>query len=312
MTPLNADFVIDTQVVGSPQVDDAQFNRLVQLVCRMTAKPEFGDAWLAMPAFLELLATGDDEGRVRLLGRLLRLLKESGSRLKVLAPLRMLVRAEWGSENTWLWSPSHLEEVVTTAVANGTIEGSLLVELRDEFLGWKVAQKQRFLEQKKEWRGRFRSDPSFAADIERALEGWSSPQAYRECDDIARNLLEDAGQPESALDQAIQAPAKYLCTWMFALMVRLSQFAASIPGDVRQDRFKLFTQVLTPDRNDLTDANIAASGAQCGILITEDPGLQARVKLLHARNLVRLQAFGVDQLDRVWRPPGRRALARGA
>lgn len=304
----NADFVIDTQVVSNLVDDEARFRRVAALVGRMTEKPEFGSGWLAMSSFLELLAAGDSAHRIRLVACLLRLIREAQGRLKVLAPLPMLVNSEWSGREPLHWTPAHLDEVLSEAVEGGTTEGSILSAARDEFLAWKLAHREQFLEQLKERRVLFRSRPEFGADIERALSAWHAPQAYLECDDIARRLVGgDVGLSEAAFGPAVQAPQKYLHTWTFALLVRLAQFAASIPRDVIRERWAGLAGVLEPDKNDLTDANIAASAANCGILITEDQGLMARVNFLYANNLVRLQAFGVDLLDRQWRPPGFKA-----
>ena len=73
-------------------------------------------------------------------------------------------------------------------------------------------------------------------------------------------------------------PDGFLCLWTHALLVRLAQFAQTIPDDIRGREFPDLVQVLKPHENDLLDAYIAGCGAQCGILLTEDKGLTAKVQ----------------------------------
>jgi len=107
--------------------------------------------------------------------------------------------------------------------------------------------------------------------------------------------------------------------WTFALLARLAQVAQTLFGVDRPAFFRVVNEiarnseddmvrkrevpVFVPHRNDLSDAAIGASAATCGILITEDEQLGLRVNFLHAGDLVRTQAFRVDDLYLRWKAP---------
>jgi hypothetical protein len=301
----NADFVVDTNVLSNALDNEEILRRLIDLMQRMTAKKEYGSGWLAMPTFLEMLATTSRPKRIRLVELLFRLLQEVGGRVKIFAPFQMLVKAEWNDRVVPYWRSAHLKALTKEVLDTGDIEGTLLGEARDEFLAWKKTQRSQYLTTSLKWRQSFIKEPAFRADVERALKSWKAPEAYAECDDVALRIMRSDGrQPDTAFEKARQFPQDYLCTWTFSLLVRLSQFAQTVPSAIREAKFSEFGDVLKPNKNDLVDANIAASGAKCGILITEDKGLTARVNLLHQRNLTRLQAFGLKFLADNWRPPG--------
>lgn len=54
----------------------------------------------------------------------------------------------------------------------------------------------------------------------------------------------------------------------------------------------------------MADANIAALGARCGFLITQDSLLRERINFLHARGACRLQAFEFSDVEKNWNEPG--------
>jgi hypothetical protein len=301
----NADFVVDTNVLSNALDDGAILQRLIDLVQRMTAKEEYGSGWLAMATFLEMLATSNPKKRIQLVELFHHLLQVVGSRVKIFAPFQMLIEAEWSDRRVPYWKSAHLEAVTKEALNVGDIGGTFLGKARDEFLAWKKTQRTQYRKTTSKWRQLFVTNTAFRSSVEEALRNWKAPEAYATCDDVALGIMRSDGrQPDdTAFENARRCPKDYLCTWTFALLVRMSQFAQTIPGDIRQAKFSEFGDVLRPNKNDLVDANVAATGAKCGILITEDNGLMERVNLLYQRNLMRLQAFGLNFLADAWRPP---------
>jgi hypothetical protein len=82
------------------------------------------------------------------------------------------------------------------------------------------------------------------------------------------------------------SPERYLSTWTFASLFRIAQFAATIPVQERaKGSFGGYAKLLKSDKNDMTDATIAALGARCGFLITQDSDLRERITFLHERGV---------------------------
>jgi len=101
-------------------------------------------------------------------------------------------------------------------------------------------------------------------------------------------------------------PEKYLATWTFSLLVRVAQFAQTIPPTQKSvGPFGGYAKLLKSHNNDVIDATLAALGARCGFLITQNGGLHERINFLFARNVGRLQAFEFSDIEANWNPPYR-------
>ena len=94
----HADFVIDTNVLSNTRVDDSKFNRLLELVKRMTANDAYGCGWFAMTSLLELTAASNVEVQMGLLRRFLSVSREAHGRVRVMTSLPGLIDAEWKKE----------------------------------------------------------------------------------------------------------------------------------------------------------------------------------------------------------------------
>ncbi|MGH8614396.1 MAG: hypothetical protein ACREYF_20820 [Gammaproteobacteria bacterium] len=250
----HADFVIDTNVLSNTGVDESKFNKLLDLVKRMTSKDEYGCCWFAITSLLELTATKDLETQVGLLKRFLRLSREAGGRFRVLSPLPRLIEAEWKREDrVTYFDRVHLEALVQTSLEAGTLTGTPLGEIRDDFLLFKDRQLEEYESGSEKYVSQFKTDPRFREAVEAALRTWKAPEAYSLCDDLALRLMQHyAKLRESAFGAALKNPDDYLSTWAFALLVRLSQIAQTIPGERRATYFaELGLPNLKPNRNDI-------------------------------------------------------------
>jgi hypothetical protein len=81
----------------------------------------------------------------------------------------------------------------------------------------------------------YSTDPMVKEALKHALENVQFPDIFNWCDDIASGLIEDFAKldPVVALPRAKADPERYLATWTYALLVRVSQFAQTIPVDER-------------------------------------------------------------------------------
>ncbi len=102
----------------------------------------------------------------------------------------------------------------------------------------------------------------------------------------------------------------YPCIWTFSLLARLSQYAQTIEEGERKAKFAEFADLLEAHENDFIDADIVGTGAHCGMMITNDHGLIARLNRLHDANLIWIQAFTVSDALRAYNPPNGRVRNR--
>ncbi len=110
--------------------------------------------------------------------------------------------------------------------------------------------------------------------------------------------------PIEGLKLAKAKPNNYLATWTFSLLVRIAQFAQTVPTKERiAGPFGGYAKLLKSHENDIIDATLAALGARCGFLITQDGDLPERINFLFDRNVGRLQAFELSDIEANWHPP---------
>ncbi len=136
-----------------------------------------------------------------------------------------------------------------------------------------------------------------------------STEGLTQCDDIAGDLIAEANV-SLTVETAKVRHRDHPCIWTFSLLGRLAQYAQTITGEERTARFSALQDVLTPNPNDFIDADIAGTGAHCGMMITNDRCLIAKLNRLYDANLTRLQGFTVSDALAAYNPPNGRAQRR--
>jgi hypothetical protein len=253
---------------------------------------------------MELLATSSADNRRQLLSRFVSLSDAVGDRFRVLAPLPVLIKSEWQrSTRVTYFSRDDL-----IAVIKGDVDewapSSALMDIRADFIGFKERQ-QAEIATKAAKILEYQKQPRVLGAAESALRAWRAPEAYVQSRDRAEDVMcRYARLPIEAFAPALEQPDAYLSTWTFALLIRMWELVRILPAD---DRPRILSEcgfpLLKLDRNDLMDAAIAASAASCGFIITDDDGLATRIRFLHERQLIRLQAFSSEQVAANWREP---------
>jgi hypothetical protein len=295
MSPLrviwNADVLVDTNVLSRASRSEGRFWMLANTLRRMTAHPKMGSAHFSIASIHEWLASESQATQLQYLRTYRRLYKLLPNRIRVLGDIRQLIEGEWAR-------PPHsrgirgefLEDAIVQAVAQGTTTGTFFEKARESYVAWKKARQPGYAEEQTRFQHAYKTNETFRRSVQQALRHLG-PDSFTICDDLAARLIRDEGKrPESDVKIALGTPGKYLSTWTFALLRRLMQIAQTFPSDFRSFGGERFLDILKPSPSDFTDAEIAASGARCGILITEDKTLRARVDLLWNAELIRLQA----------------------
>jgi len=305
----HADVVIDTSAVSRAGTEEG-FRKLASLLDRMTKRKEYGKAWLPTVGFSEMLVTESADKLAGLLEGLKQLHKRLGDRFQLLCPLPLIIEHEWQEPpSSCAMEIGQLLPEIEQAARQRSLSGTRLDLARADFMRWRDGQKTSFEESMQDWTTAYQeqNNDGFRNSVDLALKQWKLPDAYDACDDLALALIkQDAKQadPTAALTKAKAEPKRYLATWTFALLARITQFSRTLPPDVRAKRYGGLAKVLKPHENDFTDAAIAACGARCGTLIANDRGLRDRVNHLADLNLIRLQAGDLDFIANCWRPPG--------
>ncbi|MFE8601771.1 hypothetical protein [Archangium violaceum] len=301
----NADFVVDTNVINWALDDHEYLRRLIDLLMRMTARPEYGKCWFALTSLVELLQTSKLARRTQLLECLLYVCGHLKDRIQFFAPLQTVLEGEWEDPPiTPTAKVVQVDPAIRRAIATGALGGTKLEEFTIENIEWRKKQKTNYQSDVSEWKRRYQSESVFRESVDDALKNFDAPRGFGFCDDIAAQVVASLPRhPSDALEKALTNPSRYRSTWTFALLVRLSQFAQTLPDDVKAREFGEYGDTLRAHLNDVADAAIAAVGASCGILITEDECLRERLNLLHDRGLGRTQGFSMEFLAKSWYPP---------
>jgi len=314
----NADVLLDSSVLSQAALAPGLYRRLALFTHRLTARQEFGKVWVPWTALQEMAATPDPKRR-DVLGVLLNLYRELGDRILLTGELNDMIAGEWATPpHAASCSVGNLEgELLACIRGNGA--GTKLDQLGRDFAAWRVKQRAQYVELMAKWTKRYLDDetrvateselkkPTFREAIAAALDKAREPaELYEFCDDLAGQLIEDYAQqdPTEGLKAAKAKPEKYLATWTFSLMVRIAQFAQTVPKRERSaGPFGGYAKLLRSHENDIIDATLAALGARCGFLITQDGDLRERTNFLFARKVGRLQAFEFSDIEASWHPP---------
>jgi hypothetical protein len=292
----NADVVVDTNVVSRASRSEGRFWVVANMLRRMTARPELGAVHFGIGSIDEWLASENEATQLQYLRTFRRLYKFLPNRLMMLGDVPSMIEGEWATPfHSRRVRAEFLDAEIAKVLDRGTIRGTVLEVARTRHLKRRADQQAAFDVERERFQKHYRTDEKFRTAIQQVLTNLG-PEAFTICDDLAAQLIVAHGKrPASAVKLALKNPGRYLTTWTFALLRRLSQFAQTFPNDLRSFAGDRFLEVLKPRPSDFADAEIAASGARCGLLITEDQTLMARINLLWNAELIRLQAVDTEE-----------------
>ncbi|SEN37549.1 hypothetical protein SAMN05444354_1474 [Stigmatella aurantiaca] len=308
----NADVLFDSNVIRANNSLAEQ--KLLALTDLLVEHPDQGNVWFSLLSLSEMLGPRKASRQIEVLSRFQNLYKRFGDRVKFFGPGRFSsVRAEWEGKGSFLCtSASSIDEYVSASIAAGELVG-MLKDVRDEWETSKAAMQQAYADQTAKCRAHYESDLMFREAIKTGIAQFGTENVLEQCGDIVERLLvEVLGRPAEDLSLAKENPSAYFCTWTYALLKRLADFSATLTDEERETNFAEYGRLLVPNPNDFFDAYIASAGGQCGMLITDDEGLIAKLNALHDAHpsLVRLQGFTVGDAWIAYDPPNGRKRDR--
>jgi hypothetical protein len=302
----HSDFLVETSVLGCAADDRRLYERLAIQLHKMTAKKGYGKAWIPWTTFHEMIAT-PDPGRRDILGVLVNLYRELGDRIVLTGSLDETIVGEWAEkQHVPSRSFGQLEEELLSCM-RGNGAGTMIDEEARHFVEWRLAKRLEYEKQTNRWVAAYRADSKFGQAISAVLQTARPPAIYDACADVAEQVIEDLAKQdkERGLRLAKESPERYPATWTFSLLFRIAQFAQTIPAQERaKGPFGRYAKLLKSHPNDMNDATIAALGARCGFLITQDGDLRERITFLHDRQACRLQAVEFGDIEANWNEPG--------
>jgi hypothetical protein len=296
-----ADVLFDSNVIQAN--DNAAEERLHELTRVLIDHPDQGNIWFHTMSVAEMVAPNDYQKRIELLKRFRSLYLRFGERVRFMRSLDDNVRADC----LGLGIPSAPASVIDKDIVQSIAAGELVGLLQAGHEDWR--------EEKRRLRTRYydsttKHQKSYAerADLRdlfpHALASFFSANGLEWCDDIALYLIVD-GNLWTPLNAVKQRHRDYPCIWTFSLLGRLAQMTQTLTDEERK-RFPEFQDVLEPHRNDFIDADIAGTGARCGMMITNDHSLIAKLNRLYDAGLIRLQGFTVYDALVAYNPPNGR------
>jgi hypothetical protein len=302
----HSDFLVETSVLSQASRHRSLYDRLARQLAKMTARPEYGRAHVPWVCLMELAAAPNPERQAHL-GVLLNLRLELGDRLSVTGNLENSIAREWEEPRTsatvrWDFLEPELVECVRTGGA-----GTKLDAAGEDFRRWREEHHQWHAEAAEEMQAKYREEPGFRRALQHLLTNGTREEMLGYCDDIVGRYVSEATgrEKDDAIAIAKSNPDRYWVTWTYAVLVRFAQYAQTIPSDERaRGPFGGYGRMLRDDKNDFNDAQLAAVGGPCGMLITEDRGLRERINFLQRRGFLRLQAFNFSDAEANWHEPG--------
>jgi hypothetical protein len=285
-------------------VNDADEQRLHALTELLLNHPGQGNFWFSLMTLTEITAPADRQRRIELLKRFRNLYRRFGNRVRFMRSLEDNIKAECASRPHPSADASVVDKDTSDSIASGDLVG-LLKEGYEDWRREKVKIRNKYDEYAEQSREGYAQKPEIRLTLKQVVPQYFSLNGLEQCDDIAKNLLTDAADanPSLTLDDIKTRHKDYPCIWTFALLARLAQYAFTIPDAERKQKFPSFERLLEPHPNDFIDADIAATGAHCGTMITNDRALVAKLNSLYDANLIRMQGFTVSDALIGYIPP---------
>jgi hypothetical protein len=308
----NADVLFDSNVIRANNPLAEQ--RLFELADLLVEHPDTGDIWLSLLSLSEMLAPKKVARQMEVLRIFQNLYRRFGDRVKFFGPENFSsVRAEWKGKGSFLSAKvSEIDEYVSDSIAKGELTG-VLKDIRNDWETAKEAMQKAYADKAAEYKAEYESNPAFREAVKEGIAVFGTAKVLEQCEDIAESLLVNVlRRPAEDLLMAKKNPSAYHCTWTYALLRRLADFSATLSEQERKANFEKYGRLLEPHPNDFVDACIASDGGQCGMLITDDEGLIAKLNALHDAHpsLVRLQGFTPHDALIAYNPPNGRKRNR--
>ncbi len=303
-----ADVLFDSNVFRAN--DDESEKKLHALANLLIAHPGQGDFWFSLMSLSELIASSSRERRIELLKRFRNFYLKLRDRVKFMQSLEANVRAECtGSKMIPSSSASDVDDDIVKSIVAGDLVG-LLKEAHEDWRSEKTRLRKKYEERCKEYQKHYAEKAEFRSEFAQSIQTYFSTKGLFWCDNLARQIITSYGaSPSLTLDEVKARPLDYPCIWTFSLLARLAQYAQTITEDERRKKFPAFDDVLTPHPNDFIDADIAGTGAHCGMMITNDRPLIAKLNRLYDANLIWMQGFTVSDALVAYIPPNGRTRA---
>jgi len=307
-----ADVLFDSNVFRAN--DDESEKKLHALANLLIAHPGQGDFWFSLMSLSELIASSSRERRIELLKRFRNFYLKLRDRVKFMQSLEANVRAECtGSKMIPSSSASDVDDDIVKSIVAGDLVG-LLKEAHEDWRSEKTRLRKKYEEHHKHGQKHYAERAEIRLEFAQSIQTYFSTEGLNQCDDFARDLIAGltSSDPSLTLDAVKARYQNYPCIWTFSLLARLAQYAQTITDEERERNFHSFDDVLRPDQNDFIDADIAGTGAHCGMMITNDHDLIAKLNRLYDANLIWMQGFTVSDVLVAYNPPnGRTRPARG-
>ncbi len=306
-----ADVLFDSNVIRAND-DDAE-RKLHALTELLIAHPDQGNVWFSLMSLSELSAPTSAERRIELLKRFRNLYRRFGDRVQFMRSLKDNVRAECTASLFPSANASAVDSDIVKSISAGDLVG-LLKEAHEDWRSEKARVRKKYEEHHKHGQKHYAERAEIRLEFAQSIQTYFSTEGLNQCDDFARDLIAGltSSDPSLTLDAVKARYQNYPCIWTFSLLARLAQYAQTITDEERERNFHSFDDVLRPDQNDFIDADIAGTGAHCGMMITNDHDLIAKLNRLYDANLIWMQGFTVSDVLVAYNPPnGRTRPARG-
>jgi len=184
----HSDFLVDSSVLGCAAVDRRLYERLACQLHKMTAKPEYGRAWIPSTAVYEMAATPDPKRR-DVLGVILNLFRELGDRILLTGTLDETIAAEWAEPPHAVSRSLAALESDLVACTRGRGAGTLVDLLGRDFAEWRRKKRAEYAEWAKKFTSAYASEEKFRESISAVLAHPWTAEAHEICDDVAGQLI---------------------------------------------------------------------------------------------------------------------------
>lgn len=294
----HSDVLLDSSVIrsGLSSVDSVRSRDLVELLDRML--PRASKVWVAGTTLMEILG-GSEASALALVIELKRLSGHFGSAIGIFPELDKVVRAESSGDGIPVADLRDLAPAIDGCIRAGRLIGAF-EQGRASWLAHREKVRANHELESARLQEAWAEDSDFRSALIAAVQQFFAPAGLAHADDVLVRYFGELGLDVSKVERLKASWTSYPSCWTYALLRRLRDFAVTIPPGQLPRELESFADVLEPHPNDLVDAEIAAVGAQCGALITDDTALARRILRLTDAGLTRAVALPVSDWLQSW------------